>query len=216
MGHLAAVEGDAAAAGAVNTVRREGGALVGANTDVLGIHAALTEIDFDPQGARVLVLGAGGSARAAAVALRGGDLTFVARTPDKAAGLPGGVVAWSDPGWKESARLADLLLNATPLGRQGEMPLAPDWLPEQGAIVDLVYAPGGTPLVSLARSRGLPAADGWTVLLAQGAASFEAWTGRNAPLDAMRAALGTASETGAAPGASSGRALRFRREPPNR
>ena len=87
------------------------------------------------------------------------------------------------------ARGADLLLNATPLGRQQELPLPLDELPASGAVVDLVYSAAGTPLVSAARDRGLPCADGWTVLVAQGAAAFEAWTGLPAPIDAMRAAL---------------------------
>ena len=59
------------------------------------------------------------------------------------------------------------------------------------AVIDLVYATGGTPLVAAARAAGLPAADGWTVLLAQGAASFTGWTSSPAPLEAMRAALPT-------------------------
>jgi shikimate dehydrogenase len=84
---------------------------------------------------------------------------------------------------------ADLLLNATPLGRGGELPLPATRLPRDGAVVDLVYTSEGTPLVHAARERGLRRADGWTVLLAQGAAAFEAWTGRPAPRAAMRAAL---------------------------
>jgi shikimate dehydrogenase len=69
------------------------------------------------------------------------------------------------------------------------MPLRPNALPEKGAVLDLVYVAGGTPLVRKARSLGLRTADGWTVLLAQGARSFEIWTQRPAPVDAMRAAL---------------------------
>jgi len=99
------------------------------------------------------------------------------------------VLAWDDPGWWLLARKADLLLNATPQGRQQELPLPVSELPVRGAVIDLVYSAAGTPLVRAARERGLPCADGWTVLLAQGAAAFEAWTGRPAPLEAMRAAL---------------------------
>jgi shikimate 5-dehydrogenase len=69
------------------------------------------------------------------------------------------------------------------------MPLRPNALPENGAVLDLVYVEGGTPLVRKARSLGLRTVDGWTVLLAQGARSFEIWTRRPAPLEAMRAAL---------------------------
>jgi len=70
------------------------------------------------------------------------------------------------------------------------MPIRPAALPKNGAVIDLVYVSGGTPLVRKARSLGLRTADGWGVLLAQGAMSFRAWTGQEAPLDAMRETLG--------------------------
>jgi shikimate dehydrogenase len=183
------LEGDAVAAGAVNTVRRAGDRLVGSNTDVTGVRVALGAVGVEPAGARALVLGVGGSARAAAVALHGADVTFVARRPEAAGVLPGRVVAWGDPSWPALARHADVVVNATPLGRRGEMPLRPAYLPPRGAVVDLVYVTGGTPLVRRAGQLGLRCADGWGVLLAQGAAAFQAWTGLEAPVGAMRAAL---------------------------
>lgn len=186
---LDALEGEAAVAGAVNTIRRQGDRLIGSNTDVTGVRVALGAVGVEPQGARAVLLGVGGSARAAAVALRGADLTFVARRPEAGAGLPGRVLNWSDPAWRSLVRHADLLLNATPLGRRGEMPLRPAYLPPRGAVIDLVYVTGGTPLVRRARQLGLRCADGWAVLLAQGAAAFQAWTSLPAPVDAMRAAL---------------------------
>lgn len=186
---LDSLEPTAEAVGAVNTIRRNGNRLLGSNTDVAGIAAALAEVELDPAGARAVVLGAGGSARAAGAALRGAQLTFVARRPAAAVGLPGEVAAWDDTGWRRLAHEADLLLNATPQGRSGELPIAAEDLPAAGAIVDLVYTAAGTPLIRAARERGLRCADGWTVLLGQGAAAFEAWTGRPAPLAAMRAAL---------------------------
>jgi shikimate dehydrogenase len=183
------LDAPAAATGAVNTIRRDGSRLLGSNTDVAGIQAALREVELDPAGANAVVLGAGGSARAAGAALRGARLSFVTRRPAAATGLPGQVLSWDDPAWWRLAREADLLLNATPLGRQQELPLPLGELPASGAVVDLVYTAAGTPLVRAARDRGLPCADGWTVLVAQGAAAFQAWTGRPAPIDAMRAAL---------------------------
>jgi len=93
------------------------------------------------------------------------------------------------PGWQRLVRHADLLINATPLGRREEMPLRPGFLPPRGAVIDLVYVPGGTPLVRRVRALGIRCADGWSVLLAQGAAAFQAWTGRPAPIEAMREAL---------------------------
>jgi shikimate dehydrogenase len=183
------LDAPAAATGAVNTIRREGSRLLGSNTDVAGIRAALGEVGLDPAGASAVVLGAGGSARAAGAALRGARLFFVARRPGAVAGLPGQVLSWDDRAWWRLARSADLLLNATSLGRQQELPLPEGELPVGGAVVDLVYSTAGTPLVRAARDRGLRWADGWTVLVAQGGAAFEAWTGRPAPIDAMRAAL---------------------------
>jgi shikimate dehydrogenase len=171
---LDGLDEEAAATGAVNTIRRDGDRLLGSNTDVAGIGAALRQVGLAPAGSSAVVLGAGGSARAAAIALAGSRLTFVARRPGTAGNLPGRAVAWDDRRWWTLAREADLLLNATPQGRSGELPLPAAELPA---------------LVRAARERGIPCADGWTVLLAQGAAAFEAWTGRPAPLAAMRAAL---------------------------
>ena len=185
---LDGVEPEALRARAVNTIAKEGGRLVGSNTDVAAIRAAVAEVGVEPRGADVVILGAGGSARAAAVALGGAHVTFVARRPDEV-DVPGRVVAWSDDAWPRHARSADLLLNATPLGRRDEMPLRPNALPRTGAVVDLVYVRGGTPLVRKARSFGLRTADGWGVLLAQGARSFEIWSGKAAPLEVMRQTL---------------------------
>jgi shikimate dehydrogenase len=185
---LDGVDPDALRAHAVNTIAREGERLLGSNTDVAGVRAALREVGIEPKGAHVVILGGGGSARAAAVALGGAHLTFVSRHPDED-DLPGTVIGWSDPALPGLTRGADLLLNATPLGRKDEMPIRPAALPKDGAVIDLVYVTGGTPLARKARSLGLRTADGWGVLLAQGAASFEVWTGKAAPLDAMRHTL---------------------------
>ena len=188
MEHLDVIDPEALRARAVNTIAREGDRLVGSNTDVAGIRAALVEIGLEPRGADVIILGAGGSARAAAVALDGAHLTFVVRRPDEV-DVPGRLVAWSDSSWTRRSRSCDLLLNATPLGRRDEMPLRPNGLPRDGAVIDLVYVHGGTPLVRKARSLGLRTADGWGILLAQGARSFETWTGKPAPLETMRQTL---------------------------
>ncbi len=188
MDHLDTIDPEALRAGAVNTIAREGSRLIGSNTDVAGIRWAIAEVGLDARGADVVILGAGGSAHSAAIALEGAHLTFVARRPDEV-DVPGLVLAWSDQSWLRTARAADLLLNATPLGRREEMPLRPNALPRAGAVIDLVYVRGGTPLVRKARSLGLRAADGWGILLAQGARSFEIWTGRPAPLEAMRQTL---------------------------
>lgn len=188
MQELDSVDPEAVRARSVNTVVRKADRLEGSNTDVEGVRAAVAEVGLEPGGANVVILGTGGSARGAAVALEGAHLTFVSRQPDDAF-VPGRVIAWDDRTLAGLVRAADLLLNATPLGRRDEMPLRPAALPRTGAVIDLVYVKGGTPLVRKARSLGLRTADGWSVLLAQGARSFEAWTGRPAPIDVMRETL---------------------------
>jgi shikimate dehydrogenase len=188
MDHLDGVDPEALRARAVNTIANEGGRLIGSNTDVAAIRAALDEVGVEPRGANVVILGTGGSARAAAVALEGAHLTFASRHPDDV-DVPGHLVLWGDQAMNVLTHATDLLINATPLGRRDEMPLRPAALPSKGAVIDLVYVTGGTPLVRKARSLGLRTADGWGILLAQGARSFEMWTGRKPPVDAMRETL---------------------------
>ena len=172
MALLDEVDETATAIGAVNFISREGDRLIGGNTDVAGVSAALLEVGWT--GGRALILGRGGSAMAAAFALLPEVVTFVTRDNWELRGA--------------LARDSDLVINCTPLGRAGEMPLAPADLPRQ-AVIDLVYVTGGTPLVASARVAGRRVADGWSVLLAQGAASFTGWTSLPAPLPAMREAL---------------------------
>jgi shikimate dehydrogenase len=185
---LDTVDADAVRARAANTIVNDSGRLSGSNTDVSAIRGAVAEIERDARGADVVILGTGGAARAAAVALEGAHLTFVARHPG-AEDVPGRVMDWFGSDWAARVRGCDLLVNATPLGRREEMPLRPNALPRDGAVIDLVYVRGGTPLVRKARSLGLRTVDGWAILLAQGAAAFESWTGKRAPLDAMRETL---------------------------
>lgn len=188
MDHLDTLDPEALRARAVNTIVNKQRRLEGSNTDVAAIGAAVAEVGVKARGANVVILGTGGSARAAAVALEGAHLTFVSRLPAES-DAPGKIVGWDDPSLPAATRSADLIVNATPLGRHDEMPLRPGALPRSGAVIDLVYVRGGTPLVRKARSLGLRSADGWGILLAQGARSFELWTGQAAPVDAMRETL---------------------------
>ena len=188
MDQLDLIAPEALRARAVNTIVNEGGRLGGYNTDIAAIRSAAEQAGVDTEGARAVILGVGGGARAAAAALAGGQLTFVARRPSEAE-VPGKVMAWDDPAVPALTRSADVLVNATPLGRRDEMPLRPAALPKAGAVIDLVYVTGGTPLVRKARSLGLPTVDGWEILLGQGATSFLLWTGQSAPLEAMRETL---------------------------
>ena len=188
MQQMDAVDPEAVRARAVNTIVRDGARLVGSNTDIAAIRFAIASVGLEPRDAKAVILGAGGAARAAAVALDGAHLTFASRHAEDA-DVPGRVIAWDDPTLHALARSADVLLNATPLGRRDEMPIRPAALPRDGVVIDLVYVSGGTPLVRKARSLGLRTSDGWEVLLRQGAMSFEKWTGRPAPVDAMRDTL---------------------------
>jgi len=201
--------------GAVNTIVCDRGRLVGHNTDASGFVEALREAEADPLGARAVLLGAGGAARAVAAGLaRAGaaSITIAGRAAARAeeiAGslgeLPGG------PSFRattlDDARLCDpdttLLVNCTPAGMDGgpdgaalaaSLPL--DTLSGGAIVVDLVYQPLETPLLARAQARGLRTLGGLTMLLHQGAAAFHLWTGRVAPLDAMRRALDSAAAWG--------------------
>ena len=167
------------------------GAIAAENTDAPGLIAA---IDEPLTGARALVLGAGGSARAAVWALREAGAVEVSiwnRTPQRASELADDLgaraVAHPEP--------ADVLVNCTSVGLQpareelASLALSPDALGAYDLVVDLVYRGGGTTeLVRVARERGVRTLDGLEILVAQGALSFELWTGREAPREAMRRA----------------------------
>ena len=185
--HLDVVADEALRSRAVNTIVNDDGKLLGHNTDIAAMARAARDVGIEASGAHAVILGAGGAARAAAQALRGAHLTFVVRRADS--DVPGRTLAWGSAAASSAVRSADLLVNATPLGRNEEMPLRPAALPRAGAVIDVVYVTGGTPLVRKARSLGLRAVDGWDILLWQGAAAFELWTGKSAPVDAMRHTL---------------------------
>ena len=160
------------------------------NTDAPGLMAAVGALEVVVETA--LVLGAGGSARAAAWALREAGVAVAVhnRTPERAQALAAdlGVAVAIDAG-----QPADLLVQCTTVGLHDPDALAADPAPF-AAVADLVYRPGATALVRAARAAGLPAVDGLEILVRQGALSLEHWTGRTAPLDVMRRAA--AYETG--------------------
>jgi shikimate dehydrogenase len=212
--------------GAANTLTfSRDGSIAAENTDAPGFIAALA---LPPKGMRALVLGAGGSARAAVWALRGAGASEVSvwnRTPERAQELARelGVRAVAAPG------AADLLVNCTSVGLSGppagraagisqsgsegprgaageahahasversasedralnQLGLTFDQVGEYSYVVDFVYRTGSTPLLAAASAHGARTLDGLEILLAQGALSFELWTGRRAPLEVMRRA----------------------------
>jgi shikimate dehydrogenase len=174
----------AAAIGAANTLTFEDGRVLADNTDAGGLLDALGE---DPRGSRALVLGAGGAGRAAVWALReaGAEVAVWNRTPERAQELAAefGVAQAEHP-----ARRADILVNATALGLHGEDLPAELELEPAAVVADLVYGEAETALCRWAEATGARVVDGLEVLVRQGARSLERWTGRAAPLDAMRRA----------------------------
>ena len=163
-------------AGSVNTISVEDdGTIVGDSTDGLAVVDGL--IAAAGAGAlegRAVVLGAGGSSRAVVEALA------------RELALAGVVAATMDPGGRR------VLVNCTPLGGSAHPTARPDVeIDEAVAVCDLAYRPdrAPTPLIALARGRGVPTVDGLEVLVRQGAASLERWTRMPAPLEAMRSAL---------------------------
>jgi len=180
----------ARAIGAANTLTFSAdGAVAADNTDAPALIAALPTA---ARGATAMVLGAGGSARAAVWALLDAGAAEVRlwnRTPERGRQLAKelGATAVEDP------VAADVLVNCTAVGLDGSdpfdrLPLDRGALGAYGCVVDLVYTANGTRLIDAARERGIPAVDGLTLLIGQGALSFEIFTGVPASLEAMRAA----------------------------
>lgn len=184
--HVPDPGGVRASIGAINTVfRDEAGALAGTNTDAAGFWSPISALDL--KGKPIIVVGAGGAARAVLFALSRmevGPVTILNRAPLKAAGLLAtfglkGQVAALD------ARLspAALLVNASTLGMSGQPPLDLDLapLPDDAIVYDLVYAPLPTGLLQAAEDRGLDTIDGLEMLIGQAALAFELFFGAEPP-----------------------------------
>lgn len=191
--------------GAVNTIVVRDGKLVGHNTDAGGFSRSLTEQGFELPGKRVVVLGAGGAARAVAVqmALSGAErVVFVNRTIERAealAGLVSGlgcdtvVRSWSDRLLGREIGDADLVVQTTALGMHPHVddspPVDARWFHTGQLVYDLVYNPRHTRFLQKAALAGARTASGLRMLLYQGVQAFELWTGRKAPVEEMRRAL---------------------------
>jgi shikimate dehydrogenase len=194
--------GDAAIAGAVNTVTVAEGRLVGDNTDARGLESALRADGLWPSaGASVVVLGAGGAAAAALLAFSRAEpwrMHVAARRPDIARQVApqfdAAALAFEPAAVAQALRGAPhgVLVNATPAGLDA-LPVDVGALPASCAVVDLRYRPRPVDLVAAARARGLPACDGLGMLLHQGMLSFARWTGLEPPWAAAQAALDAAA-----------------------
>lgn len=184
--------------GACNTFWLENGEVWGDNTDVAGASAAIRAVAGENGHGSVLVLGAGGAARAVLCALEGSArrVTLLNRGLGRAHELAARFASESlqievlPLDADLSGRSFDLAINSTSLGLRPTDPLPPTGGARYAAALDLVYSPAGTPWVHRLRSEGIPAADGKEMLLQQGAAAFRRWWRADPPIDAMRAALG--------------------------
>ncbi len=206
--YLDEVSPDAKLTGAVNTVKNENGKLLGYNTDVGGFLRAIREdLDFSPEGNTLFLIGAGGAARAvlSAFCMNGGAVVYITDIiKDKALELANQFKANFQNITIETVELdnqnlieqkfneADILVNASPAGMDGvgslDIPLTS--LNKNAVVYDLVYKPPDTNLLKEAKQLGHKASGGLSMLLYQGAESFEIWTGKNAPVEIMKKALG--------------------------
>ena len=191
------VSSSAQRAGAVNTIVNRAGRLYGDNTDIYGFQTALTQALGERPVNTAVILGAGGAARAAVLALEAMNarrIWVVNRNQDRAARLmtdlaPAPIeIAAPDEEWlRAHLPQADVLVNATSLGwKPGETPLADPWLdllPAAAVVFDMTYRE--TELLQAAARRGLRAADGLAMLVHQGARAFTLFTGENAPVELM-------------------------------
>jgi shikimate dehydrogenase len=207
------VEGVARRIGAVNTVRREGDALVGHNTDAPGLLDTFQEHGVSLAGTRGLIFGAGGAGRSAAFALAEAgarQIVILNRTPARAQEVaarvaeahPAQAIASGplDPDMvARAAKEAEVIIQATSVtlsaamggggGRAPWLAALHPLLRRGMTVLDMVYTPRRTELLAAAEEAGANAVDGLSLLLHQGARSFELWTGLPAPLAAMRRAL---------------------------
>ena len=208
----------AARIGAINTIVNRGGRLFGFNTDAPGFITALIEFASYPficTGKKVVILGTGGAARAAAVGLleQGvGEVVLLGRTEAhlqnilrhlsivsaeiyRTAQIKGALFDY--PEANEFLSDADLVVNATPIGLKVDdttLLLDVNVLPTTALVMDMIFNPPLTPLLRTARAHGCQVLNGLSMLLFQGALAFELWTGCPAPIEVMQKALGLAKE----------------------
>ncbi|XES76616.1 MAG: shikimate dehydrogenase [Candidatus Bathyarchaeia archaeon] len=187
----------------VNTIFNDNGKLRGFSTDGTGAHRALEENGAELAGKKLVLLGAGGAAKAIAYALARevDELVLLNRTPQKLAGLAEtlnqkfrkkvAVASTAPDDIRQNLQDADILINATNVGMQPQPRLSlvkPEWLTSRLTVMDIVYNPLETQLAKDAKTAGARVVSGVEMLLYQGAASFELWTGKAAPVGVMRKA----------------------------
>jgi 3-dehydroquinate dehydratase / shikimate dehydrogenase len=189
--YLQEVEEAAALCGSVNTVMVHDGLLQGSTSDGRGVVAPLKK-HLDLKGRSVVIVGAGGAARATALALhrKGARVTVLARDGGRARSVAAVVGCQHGPLSDLQNRPWDVLINATPVGSQAlveETPVPAELLRPNGLVFDMVYDPLETRLLREATAAGCATIGGLEMLLAQAVAQFETWTALEAPLDVMKA-----------------------------
>lgn len=206
MEHLDGIDPSALRIGAVNTIVNENGRLKGYNTDGIGALMGITETYGNVEEARVVMVGAGGAARAVGYLLstRVRELTIANRTMERAEGLATSLsgnpecraTVRSIPLQRESLRAAieeaDILVNGTPLGmhpKTDETPVPKELLHSRLLVFDLVYNPIKTRLLREAEEAGGAILPGVNMLIYQGVAAFKMWTGVDPPMETMKAAV---------------------------
>ena len=202
--HMDGLHQTARFVGAINTIVNNSGHLQGYNTDVTGFQRSLSEAGFNPVGAHAVLWGAGGVARAVAWALiwRGVEaLTIINRTAVRGGRLRHDLASASagaslkslgadDEGVADALHSADLVVQCTSVGlkgseTEGQLPFNPSHLSSDAFVADLIANPVETPLVQAVRESGRRAIGGLPMLVYQGAAAFELWTEREAPVEVM-------------------------------
>ena len=174
-------------AGAVNTLYRRDTTVWGATTDVDGVRGAFRHGGLDQSGP-VLVLGSGGAAAAALLALEGRALRVATRRPETARMLLARLSVVAEPAEFGRPWEGATVVNATPIGMHGEA-LPAGVVEASVGLLDMAYGVQATPAVRAARAAGRPVADGLDMLVAQAAASFALWTGRPGLENVMRRAI---------------------------
>jgi shikimate dehydrogenase len=203
--YLDELSDDSKRIGAVNTIKNLDGKLKGFNTDTCGFLDALEEQGFSSAGKNAIILGAGGAAKAVAVALAGSgssNIAIIARDAAKAGDLKARLTAHFaetsvktltfDDDLADIFEKGNLVVNATPIGMEesaGTAPIPLDLINESHFVYDLIYTPLETALVKGAKERGARAAGGLGMLLYQAVRAFAIWTGQTPPVEVMRAAL---------------------------
>jgi shikimate dehydrogenase len=206
MDYLVEISEDAKYIGAVNTLVRSDGGFKGDNTDGRGfINAILEETNWHPRGKSIVILGAGGSARAVGIVLAlesSEKITLVNRTLPRAKeiadkiteiGAKAEIMPWDHEQLRKNISNADMIINTTPLGMKPNLTESPPinikWLSQGQLVVDLIYNPLTSRFLEKAKERGCQVVNGLGMLIQQGILSFELWTGKKPPVVGMRELL---------------------------